>query len=1109
MLTNGSAEAGLGGFTTTGTPTTVAGGVIGSNMFRLQPGDTIAQTYTSDVNIPDYKVAGYYSLDPWPEDVDADIHLRVKTTVGSNTFIDIVPLESKAYRPIAGIVSAAVAPFVNYDSIIDTGAEDFAGIVTIEVKWINPAGSGVTIYLDDLSLMPREVAVGEINIPPGSIGSDELAPDSVGTIHIQDAAVTNAEIGNLAVSTAKIQDAAIDSAKIADLAVLNAKIADLAVTNAKIANATIQGAKIANATITTANIGLAQITTALIGDAQITNAKIDRVSANKLVVVTADIQDAAITGAKILDATITNAEIANATITGAKIANATIGTANIAAAAITTALIANAAVDTAQLKDASITDAKIVNLSAAKINAGTLNTGLVTVQGTGGKLKISGNRLQVFDAQAVPVERVSLGDVNGDGSIYGFLVRGADGTTVIMDQNGVTNAGITDGSITNPKIADGAVDNAAIQDNTITGGKLVTDAITAREIAAATITANEMVVGTITAASGIIANAAITTAKIADLAVTDAKIASLSATKITAGTIDASVVNVTNINAANITTGVLNAARVRLGTTTTYDVGYNPNQAYKTVIDPGFLQDRNFWSASYSGQVVTPSTDGTIINSTESTLGGKLWSITGEEWEYYLNPIPINTLRKYKVTFRVKQTIDPAVAGTSLVYAGVATLDKDFVPLTSGSGTHRFCAARALPITVADGWQEFEGIITGVQDLNVASDHEHFRANTAYVRPVFIVNYQAGTGQVMVDYLKFEDVTDIDDLQTVVADVALRTTEDAIIATVRQSTSYQNDLADKADASDLEDYATHGELDEGVQEAKDYADSAVNGIDFTDFVTQSELTQTSTDLTAAFTQGGGRNYLRNSIGFGGFDFWTGTGLGTTIQTSQSDQVAAIGFGSAFDFLPTGSGARNIDQEIDVITGVTYTLSWWINRRNSGVGTDAGSFRFEFNNGTVLAQKKYINAGTTGFIKDSLTWTATLTGKVKIRCYGWDSAVDVTLTGLMVNTGENAFQWSMHPEEIYNTNIRMDVNGIKVSQVDNGVEVGFTQITPDEFAGYYDTDGNGTPEKIFWLEADETVSKRFRANEEFTLGNIKLINVNGGGKNGWAFVPTVN
>ncbi len=53
--------------------------------------------------------------------------------------------------------------------------------------------------------------------------------------------------------------------------------------------------------------------------------------------------------------------------------------------------------------------------------------------------------------------------MNNDGTIYGLRVRGADGNTILYDENGVYREGITDGSINNDKIAG---------DANIDGGKL-------------------------------------------------------------------------------------------------------------------------------------------------------------------------------------------------------------------------------------------------------------------------------------------------------------------------------------------------------------------------------------------------------------------------------------------------------------------------------------------------------------------------------------------------------------------------------------------------------------------------------------------------------------
>lgn len=116
------------------------------------------------------------------------------------------------------------------------------------------------------------------------------------------------------------------------------------------------------------------------------------------------------------------------------------------------------------IANGAIGSAQISKVSADKLDAGVIDTSKITIAGANGNLKLRGNRLQVFEGiGANQYERVSLGDVNNDGTIYGLRVRGADGNTILYDENGVYREGITDGSINDDKIAG---------DANIDGGKL-------------------------------------------------------------------------------------------------------------------------------------------------------------------------------------------------------------------------------------------------------------------------------------------------------------------------------------------------------------------------------------------------------------------------------------------------------------------------------------------------------------------------------------------------------------------------------------------------------------------------------------------------------------
>lgn len=110
--------------------------------------------------------------------------------------------------------------------------------------------------------------------------------------------------------------------------------------------------------------------------------------------------------------------------------------------------------------EGAIGDAQISSLSANKIKAGTIDTALVTVASADGAIEITGNQIMVNDVTDAsdPVNRVIVGKYNADSDTveYGLLVRSADGQTIMIDGNGVHNAGITDGAVDNNKVANDA-----------------------------------------------------------------------------------------------------------------------------------------------------------------------------------------------------------------------------------------------------------------------------------------------------------------------------------------------------------------------------------------------------------------------------------------------------------------------------------------------------------------------------------------------------------------------------------------------------------------------------------------------------------------------------
>jgi len=341
-----------------------------------------------------------------------------------------------------------------------------------------------------------------------------------------------------------------------------------------------------------------------------------------------------------------------------------------------------------------------------------------------------------------------------------------------------------------------------------------------------------------------------------------------------------------------------------------------------------------------------------------------------------------------------------------------------------------------------------------------------------------------------------------------IANAEQKITDESITNTVFNSREYTLALKSKANASDLGNLASKDELNNVSGAVDGKIKDAMDKLDFSPYATKSELKQTATDITAKFSATGGMNLIKNSIGYSDRDFWNLT-TAYLVDTISNSALDNLGFGRGFYFRANGQ-ETGIYQDVSVIPGQPYTLGWYLNKMTKGADS---SYRFwiqvqEYNGtswvvppGNQIADNKDVT--TNGFEARYLTFTPTK-DKVRIRFIGYAN-VEAIVSGIMLNIGDVALQWTLATGELYNTNIRMNINGIRVSQLDaNGSEIGFTQITPSEFAGYYQN--NGTFEKVFYLNGDETVTKKLRATSEITLGNIKILSIQSATATGWAFVP---
>ena len=291
--------------------------------------------------------------------------------------------------------------------------------------------------------------IGSDQIQNGAIGKDQMneeyhnsiIADAVYSSYIQteELIAGKANIGELNATNAEIENLKADNANIKELVANKADIDNLNATHAQIENLRAEKADIV--------------------DLQAVNAQINSLKADK-----ADIVDLHAIKAEV---DVLESEVAKIESLESSVANID----NLLAGNITADNIATGAITAGSgiIANGAIGNAEISSIDAGKVNAGTMETSKVTIQGADGHLRIKDNRLQVFNGTGEDAkERVSVGDVNGDGTVYGLRVRGADGNTVLLDENGVTSEGITDGSITNEKISDNAeIDGAKLNINSV------------------------------------------------------------------------------------------------------------------------------------------------------------------------------------------------------------------------------------------------------------------------------------------------------------------------------------------------------------------------------------------------------------------------------------------------------------------------------------------------------------------------------------------------------------------------------------------------------------------------------------------------------------------
>ncbi|GAA0092941.1 hypothetical protein UT300009_29710 [Paraclostridium bifermentans] len=282
---------------------------------------------------------------------------------------------------------------------------------------------------------------------------------------IDNLTATNAEIDTLKTNYANITTLIADKASIKDLNATNATVSNLDAKVANIDKAVVNNLNATNAEIAKLKVKDAEIDKAIINKANVSdlnaiNASIDKLKAKDAEIDKAIINKADISSLNVIQANIDSMKVKVAEIDALKAKDGEFE--NLLAGNLTAKNFKAGAITagSAIIADGAIGSAQISSLVANKIVSGEIDTGKVKVKSTNGEIELSGYQILVNDTTNISnkINRVILGKyTKADNTTdYGLLIRGKDGKTVMMDADGVHNAGLTNGSVDNNKIADNA-----------------------------------------------------------------------------------------------------------------------------------------------------------------------------------------------------------------------------------------------------------------------------------------------------------------------------------------------------------------------------------------------------------------------------------------------------------------------------------------------------------------------------------------------------------------------------------------------------------------------------------------------------------------------------
>lgn len=253
----------------------------------------------------------------------------------------------------------------------------------------------------------------------------------------------------------------------------------------------------------------------------------------------------------------------------------------------------------------------------------------------------------------------------------------------------------------------------------------------------------------------------------------------------------------------------------------------------------------------------------------------------------------------------------------------------------------------------------------------------------------------------------------------------------------------------------------------------------INGNEVTLKEAYSYIQQEIDAIQFAISESGGNNKLLNSCGWNGLKYWDIEGDATSLSNTEIRNSTISGY--AFQL-----NIGHMQQSFKTIVGRKYSVSCKIKKFTN-------SCTLIIKNGTSDDVLFNLNEEyRDGWISFSMPIEAEDTS---CTIYIESNGEYLLISDLMVNDGEISQQWSSSNDEIYTLNVKIDREGVEVSQDGTNNR---TVMNTTEFAGY---DSN---KRVFSVNGDVTTVNRLKAESDVQVGLVRMYALTENSKNGLGF-----